>query len=230
MRLSVIIPAYNEEASLGLLLERVLSTDLSSLNLEKELIVVDDGSTDSTAEVAKEFPSVILIRHKHKCGKGKAIRTGLKHCTGEFVLIQDADLEYDPQDYSKLLKPLLFNGAQVVYGSRFLKGSFRKGMRLPYYIANKIGTALTNFLYGSRLTDEATGYKVFSKKLLKEIHLESDGFEFCPEITAKVLKRGVRIAEVPINYISRKRSEGKKFFPKDCLIILKTLIKYKLKD
>jgi len=226
MKLSVIIPVYNERFTIREILKRVRSVDI-----EKEIIIVDD-STDETREILKTFEGVKnikIIYRKTPQGKGSAIVEGIKHASGEIILIQDADLEYDPDDYIKLVKPIEEGRASVVYGSRFSerKNRHRYGMNL---IGTKILTQMTNILYGSSITDEPTCYKVFKASVLKEINLKCRGFEFCPEVTAKVLKKGHKIIEVPIKYNSRTIEEGKKINWRDGVIAIWTLLKYRITD
>ncbi len=211
MKLSVIMPVYNESKTIREIINRVRQVDI-----EKEIIIVDDCSTDGTREVLKTVDSqnqIKIIYHEKNMGKGAAIRTGLKEATGDVVVIQDADLEYDPGDYKNLIKPILEGRADVVYGSRFLN---LRRITLPlHYIANKILNLLTNLLYGGCLTDMETCYKMFRINAIKGIDIKSDRFNFEPEITAKILKRGYKIYEVPIFYKSRNYSEGKKIGLKD---------------
>jgi len=225
-KLSIIIPCYNEYKTLPEVLKRIASVDLGSI--EKDIIIVDDGSGRETKELLKTLEN----RHKiiylpQNQGKGYAIRQGVLKASGDIILIQDGDLEYNPRDYSQLLQPIFNQEAQVVYGSRF----FQPGnQHSKYYWGVKVLTFLTNILYGAHLTDEATCYKVFTADLLKNIPLSCRRFEFCPEVTAKVLKQGLKIKEVPINYIPRTVKQGKKVHVKDGLIAAWTLIKYKFKN
>ena len=228
MKLSIIIPVFNEEKTIERLIEKVY---LSSLSIGKEVIVIDDGSTDKTNEILKSLRNkhgFIFLSHKKNQGKGSAVRTGLAKATGEFVIIQDADLEYDPNDYENLIVPLLKGDADVVYGSRNLK----KGQRgsLIFYFGGRAVTIFANILYGLSLTDEPTCYKVFKRDLLKNFNLESKGFEFCPEITAKLAKTEAKIIEIPISYNPRSWQDGKKINWKDAFLAFWTLLKYKLKD
>lgn len=234
VKLTVIIPAYNERNTIEEILKRVQAAPLDpDLNAEKEIIVVDDGSTDGTREilarVADEHPDILVLMHEHNQGKGAAIRTGLEHATGDYIVIQDADLEYDPREYSVLLRPLVEGKADVVYGSRFL-GPHRAFLFL-HYLGNKFLNLVTNILYDTILTDMETCYKMFRADVIKNIPLKARGFEFEPEVTAKVLKRGYRVFEVPISYSGRDFEEGKKIHPwKDGLKALWTLIKYRFVD
>ena len=224
--LSVIIPVYNEAATVARLVDRVLAVPCP-----KQLILVDDGSTDGSAAILKtwaDHPDVILLRHSHNRGKGAAIRTGLAHARGRFTLVQDADLEFDPCDYPRLLGPLLQGQADIVYGSRYLRPlpGRRSCGRLFRY-----GVALLNLavrlLYGVRLTDEATCYKVFPTDVLRAMDLQCERFEFCPEVTAKACRIGSIIAEVPIRYTPRTAAEGKKIRWTDGWEALRTLWKWR---
>ncbi len=231
VKLSVIIPAYNEQQTIEEIVRLVHEAPVDApVEVEKEILVVDDGSTDGTREILqrlqKEFPDIRVFYHEENRGKGAAIRTALEHATGDFIVIQDADLEYDPREYGVLLRPLLEGKADVVYGSRFL-GPHRAFLFL-HYLGNKFLNLITNILYDTILTDMETCYKMFRADVIKDIPLRARGFEFEPEITAKVLKRGYRVFEVPISYSGRDFEEGKKIHPwKDGLRALWTLIKYR---
>ncbi len=224
MKLSVIIPVYNERATILQTIARVRAAPVP-----KEIIVVDDASTDGTPDLIAPLagPDLKLIRQSHNQGKGAAIRRALTEAAGDIVLIQDADLEYDPADYPALIAPILSGRADVVYGTR---APHFRGMRPPNRIFNWIAAHLTNLLYHTRITDEATCYKAFRTQLLRAIPLECRRFEFCPEVTAKIRKRGVPIHEVPISYQARSFGAGKKIRWWDGVVALWTLLKYRLTD
>ncbi|HHH81803.1 MAG TPA: glycosyltransferase family 2 protein [Chloroflexi bacterium] len=228
MKLSVIMPVYNEAATISEILERV-----QAVGLADEIIIVDDGSTDGTREVleglAAADPRIRLILHDHNQGKGAAVRTGIQEAGGDLLIIQDADLEYDPRDYPVLLRPIEEGKADVVYGSRFLGAPHRVTM-FWHMVANKMLTFMTNLLYNSILTDMETGYKVFRREIIQSIPLRSSRFNFEPEVTAKLLKRKMRIFEVPISFNPREYSEGKKIGLKDAFEAVWTLIKYRFVD
>jgi dolichol-phosphate mannosyltransferase len=226
-KLSVIIPVYNEEQYVAAVLKRLLKLKLP-FGLEKELIVVDDGSTDKTRQILgrqPKDPALQIHYQKQNFGKGSAIREALKHVTGDIVLIQDADLEYSMADYPALLEPIVTGKAKVVYGSRFL-GKIT-GMKFANRMFNHLIRGLVNVLFGSKITDEATAYKVFSADVLKSLNLASDRFEICPEMTAKVLKKNVSIFEVPIRYRGRTLLQGKKIRWTDAVSAIWTLVKYR---
>jgi len=229
-KISIIIPIYNEESTLDQILDRVQQVDVSDMGFEVELIPVDDASEDQSWDILqkreKDFPT--MIRHETNQGKGADIRSGLKEATGDYVLIQDADLEYDPEDWRKLLQPVLKGKAEVVYGSRFT--GERRNMFLHHWIGNRFLTFLTNILYGTTLSDMETCYKLFSRYSLEGITIRSDRFNFEPEITAKILKRRIRIYEVPISYSGREYTEGKKITWKDGFSALWAIVKYRFVD
>lgn len=229
LTLSVIIPCYNEAATIVDVLDRV-----EEVGLADEIIIVDDGSTDGTRDILREIeaearPAVRVLYHEHNQGKGAALVTGFAQATSDILLIQDADFEYDPREYPQLIKPLQEGIATVVYGSRFLGGP-RKAMNFWNMVANKSLTLFTNILYNAILSDMETCYKVFRSDVVKGIPIHARGFEFEPEITAKVLKRGIRIYEVPISYNGREWTEGKKIKWTDAPIALWTLLKYRFTD
>lgn len=225
MLLSVLIPAYNEIKSIDTLLEKV-----QAVPLNKEIIIVDDGSTDGTREKLATYqttPNIKVVYHEHNQGKGAAIRTAIQHMTGDIAIVQDADLEYEPQDYVALVQPIVEGKEKVVYGSRFLKSENRHSY-MSFYIGGQVVTLLTNILYNQRLTDEPTCYKVFDTNFLRSIPLECTRFEFCPEVTAKVAKRGIRIKELPISYYPRSIAEGKKISWFDGMEAIWVLFKYRV--
>ena len=224
MKVSVLIPAYNEARTIARCLEAVYGRNPGR---DLEVIVVDDGSTDGTYEAAQAAakPGTVVLKHAKNSGKGTAIRTALAAATGDVVLIQDADLEYDPADYALLLKPIEEGQAEVVYGSRLMKQSARSYHR--YYWGGRLVSLWANILYGSSLTDEPTCYKVFKTPFLRSLDLKCTGFEFCPEVTAKTLLRGVKILELPISYYPRRMEEGKKIRWTDGVIALWTLLKFR---
>ena len=225
MKLSIIIPVYNEEATLEEIIRRVRATGLTD-----EIVVVDDGSTDNSPAILKrlqnsDHPPLHIVRHQQNRGKGAAMRTGLATVKGELVLVQDADLEYDPADYPALLAPFANPAVEVVYGSRNLQRNPKSSW--AFYWGGRLLSWVANWLYGSHITDEATGYKLIKTELLRDIGLETDGFEFCPEVTAKLLQRRVAIYEVPISYHPRSWAEGKKIQWSDGLVAVWTLLKYR---
>ena len=230
-KLSVIIPVYNEEKTILKVINKVKKSN--TLNLTKEIIVIDDCSKDNTKNILKKIKEkqIKIFYHSKNMGKGSAIRTGLKNSTGDLVLIQDADLEYNPNEYSKLLKPILENKADVVYGTRLEAiQKNQKNMYKLHYFGNLFLTFLTNLLYGTKITDMETGYKLFKRKIIKGINLKARRFDFEPEITAKVLKKGIKIYELPINFTGRKFDEGKKITWKDGLAATYYLLKYRFSD
>mgnify|MGYP001191608787 FL=1 len=227
MEITVIVPAYNEVHTIREIIRRVKNTGLA-----KEILVVDDGSTDGTREILKELDQqgeVRVIFHERNQGKGAAVVTGIRAANGEVIIIQDADLEYDPREYPALLKPIEEGLADVVYGSRFL-GAPRRPVMFWHMVANKLLTLMTNILYNNILTDMETGYKVFRRSVVDGMTIHARRFDFEPEFTAKILKRKVRIFEVPITFNPRDYSEGKKIKLKDAFEAVWTLLKYRFVD
>ncbi len=221
-KLSVVIPVYNEKDWIIEILRRV-----KAVEIDKEVIIVDDCSTDGTREILKDLASKgeKVIFHEKNMGKGAALRTGFKNVTGDYVIVQDADLEYDPEDYHKLIAPVLKGKGDVVYGSRFT--GERRNMFFHHWVGNRILTLITNILYNTTISDMETCYKLFRSDIIKGVNIKSNRFNFEPEITAKVLKKGIRIYEVPISYTGREFSEGKKITWVDGFSALWTLIKYR---
>ena len=227
MKISVVIPVYNEENTLREIVRRV-----QAVGVADEIVIVDDGSVDGTREILKDMEDhnpLEVVLHERNKGKGAAVRTGIQHATGDVVIVQDADLEYDPRDYEALLKPIREGLADVVYGSRFLGGP-RRPVMFWHMVANKMLTLMTNILYDTILTDMETGYKVFKREVVQDMGLKARRFEFEPEFTAKVLKRDVRIFEVPITFNPRDYDEGKKIGLKDAFEAVWTLLKYRFVD
>ena len=222
--LSVIVPVFNERTTVAEVIRRIRAVELP---VDVEVIVVNDGSSDGTDKVLAALgdSTVRVINHATNKGKGAAIRTGMEVVKGDLVLVQDADLEYDPNDWSRLLEPILRRKAQVVYGSRFT--GERKNMLPLHWIGNRFFSLVTNVLYSSTLSDMETCYKMFDRRVLEGITVESDRFDFEPEITAKVLRRGYRIYEVPISYAGREPEEGKKITWRDGFGAVKALVKYR---
>lgn len=230
MKLSIIMPVYNERNTIKESIEQVLKIPLE---LERELIIVDDGSTDGTREILQQMAqmyndTIYLLLHECNLGKGKAVRTGIANASGDFIVIQDADLEYDPKDYPVLLEPILAGKADVVYGSRFL--GIHRCFMFWHYLGNKIISGLINVLFNNMLTDIETCYKMFKADLIKSIPLKSNDFKIEVEITAKILKRNYRIYEVPISYHGRTYEEGKKIGWVDGVKAIMAIIKYRFMD
>ena len=228
-KLSVVVPAYNERNTLVEIVRRMRSVELPD-GIEREIIVVDDGSTDGTRDVLRQLgdSTVRVVLHPTNRGKGAALRTGFEYATGDYVLVQDADLEYDPGDWPRLVNPVLQGKARVVYGSRFT--GERRNMLFFHWIGNRFLSLVTNILYNTTLSDMETCYKLLERSLVDRLDLRADRFDIEPEITAKVLKLGVRIYEVPISYTGREFEEGKKITWKDGFAALWTLVKYRFSD
>ena len=233
-KLSVIIPVYNEEKTVEKVLDYIFR---KKFPLELEVLVVNDGSQDKSEEIIKNFIKrykakskkiKIKLFSKKNEGKGSAVRLGIKMAKGDIIIIQDADLEYNPDDYNKIIKPIIDGKEKVVYGSRFLKK--HKPLYKIYYLGNKFLTLLTKIIYGTNITDMETCYKVFRSDVIKSIEIKSNKFDIEPEITAKILKRGIRIMEIPISYTTRSVKEGKKIGWKDGLKAIYTLIYWRFRD
>jgi dolichol-phosphate mannosyltransferase len=223
--LSIIIPVYNEEKTIDEIIRRVVAVPMS---LDKELILVDDGSKDATHERLKAYEGIhTIVYHERNQGKGRAIRTGLEHVSGNYVVIQDGDLEYDPNDLATMVEVMERDGLNVLYGSRRLKSDNVPHSGVLFFIGGWILTIITNILYGQRLTDEPTCYKMFRTDFIKPLPLVCMRFEFCPEVTALSARRGERIREIPISYAPRGKSEGKKIDWRDFFEALWVLIKYR---
>lgn len=228
MKVSVVMPVYNEVKTIKEIVSRV-----NGLPLEKEIIIVDDNSNDGTRKEIKnlehDYKNLKIIYHSCNKGKGAALKTGFKYITGDIVIIQDADLEYNPQEYPKLIRPIIEGKTQIVYGSRFL-GNSKSAFLFWQYIGNKLLTFLCNIVNGLNLTDMATCYKVFSSQIIKDITIKSDGFGFCPEITAKIAKKRLSIYEIPIGYTCRKYSDGKKITWRDAFVHIFAIFWFRLFD
>ena len=228
-KLSIVIPAYNEAPTIDTLLNRVQAADLGAY--QKEIIVIDDGSTDATGKILQQWKDrVALYTHDRNRGKGAAVRTGYAHASGDYVVVQDADLELDPTDLKKLLEKADAESAGAVFGSRRLPlpGETRKKGTWYFQLGGASLSWLTNILYGTRITDEPTCYKMVRRDVLQRIPLTAEGFEFCPELTAKLARAGVRIFEVPIHYTPRSVAEGKKVRFSDWCVAVWTLLKHRL--
>jgi len=232
MKLSIIIPCYNEEKTISALLDKVLKSNIGTI--KKEIITVDDNSSDNTNKIIKEKikkqKNITLRKNRKNRGKGYSIRQGLKQVSGDIVIIQDADLEYNPDDYKKLIEPIIKKESLVVYGSRRIHYKPNKKLYLLNWYGTIILTFLANILYNAKITDEPTCYKVFKTSVIKNLNLKCEGFEFCPEVTAKVCKKGYKIKEVPISYRPRTFKQGKKINWKDGVEAVWTLIKYRFID
>ncbi len=234
MKISVIIPAYNEEKTIAEIVRRVKKVRLSR-GIRKEIIVVDDSSSDSTYKILSKIKGIKVFKHNVNRGKGRAVRTGLSKAIGDVIIIQDADLEYDPKYYPRLIKPIIDGDSDVVYGTRLRDYPIRifgtnKTPLFSHYMGNKLLTLVTNILYGSKITDMETCYKILKKEVIKDMKLRANRFDFEPEITAKILKKGHKIHEVPIRVKPRGYNEGKKIGWKDGFGAVYALIKYRFMD
>lgn len=226
MKLSILMPVYNEKDTILEVLNKVDKVELPQ-RMSREVIIIDDFSSDGTRKILKELKgNYKIIYHDKNCGKGAAIKSGLKEASGDIIIIQDADLEYNPDEYSKLLAPILNNEAKVVYGSRFLENKHKPKYYL-FYLGNKFLSFLSSILYGQRISDMETCYKVFKSEIIKNINIKSNRFNIEPEITAKLIMAGHKIKEIPINYQGRSFKEGKKIGWRDGVIAIYTLIKYR---
>lgn len=225
--LSIVIPAYNEERFIATLLQQIHDLDLTPLGFTKEVIVVDDCSTDRTAEIVEATPGVRLIRQRPNGGKGRAVRAGIAAATGELLIIQDADLEYEPRDYVPMLQALLDGRGDVVYGSRYLGRGRHANQSLAAYLGGRSLSLIAWAFTGASLTDTVTAYKLFRRADIAALTLETSGFELDHELTSRMLARGKRIVEVPISYAPRSREEGKKIGPRDWFIAVRTFWRYR---
>ncbi len=229
--LSVIVPVYNEQKTLPEIVRRIRAVDLSAFRLTTEIVLVDDGSTDGTRDLLPgiaELPGVRVFLLPRNRGKGAAVRTGIENATGDLLLVQDADLEYDPRDYPILLRPILEGRSSVVYGSRFL--GEHKAMYYWHQVGNKLVTTIANILYDTTLTDMETCYKLCTRAVAHSFTLKQNRWGFDPEMTAKILKRGHRIYEVPISYNGREFNEGKKLNWRDAFVVIASLIRYRFTE
>ena len=229
MKLSVVMPIYNEQATLRRVIDRVIS-----VGVDLELLCVDDGSSDGSreilAELEKQYPQMRVFLQPHNMGKGAALRRGIREASGDYVIIQDADLEYDPNDYRRLLEPLETGQADVVYGSRFMGSGPHRVLYFWHWVANSFLTQLSNMITNLNMTDMETCYKVFRREVIQSIPLEEDRFGFEPEVTVKIAKRNLRVYEVGISYWGRTYAEGKKIGWRDGVRALWCLIKYAVKE
>jgi glycosyltransferase involved in cell wall biosynthesis len=232
MKLSIVIPAYNEEATIESIIRRVQAVDLGAV--EKEIIVVNDGSQDGTERVLQGIPGIRRLAHERNSGKGAALTTGFRAATGDIILIQDADLEYDPRDYAAVIQPIVEGRADAVMGSRFIlyKLKFFGKRRSPYffhYLGNQLITTVTNLLYGQRFTDYEGCYKAFRRPVVAETPVLAVGFEFDNELMCKLLRKGARVTEVPIHYVPRTYESGKKITWRHGVVMLWTIIQWRVR-
>lgn len=225
--LSIVIPAYNEERFIGTLLNQIDAVDLGAVGVRKEVVVVDDCSTDSTGTIVSAMAGVRLHRLAVNSGKGAAVRAGLDLATGEYLIIQDADLEYDPADYVAMMRAMLEGRGDVVYGSRYMSGGRHAGQSLSAYLGGRTLSLVCRLFTGTYLTDTVTALKLFPRTLLTSLHLEMSGFELDHEITSKVLAKGLRIVEVPVRYYPRSRQEGKKIGLRDWFTGVRTFYRFR---
>ena len=225
--LSIVIPAFNEERFIGALLAKIQAVDLSPFEIQKEIIVVDDCSADRTAQIAEAVPGIIVVRMPVNGGKGKAVRAGIARATGDYLIIQDADLEYEPQDYLPMMKTLLSGSADVVYGSRYLGKGRHANQSIAAYVGGRSLSLIALVFTRRYLTDTVTALKLFHRAQLAALTLETSGFELDHEITAKMAHRGARIVEVPIRYFPRSREEGKKIGVRDWFVAIRTFTRYR---
>ena len=228
-KLSLIVPVFNERTTLVEVIRRMRAVELPD-GIEREIIVIDDGSTDGTRDVLRQLgdSTVRVLKHETNRGKGAAVRTGLQVASGDYILIQDADLEYDPEDWPKMIAPVQRGRARVVYGSRFT--GERRNMLFLHWVGNRLLSLVTNMLYNTTLSDMETCYKLVDRSLMLDLGLRSNRFDIEPEITAKILKRGIRIYEVPISYMGREFDEGKKITWRDGFAALWALVKFRIAD
>jgi glycosyltransferase involved in cell wall biosynthesis len=225
--LSIVIPAYNEERFIGTLLQQIRNVDLEALGVSKQVIVVDDHSTDQTPNIVKRFPEVTFKRLERNQGKGRAVRAGIEVATGDFLIIQDADLEYDPQDYIRMLRALLERRGDIVYGSRYLGRGRRAKQSIAAYWGGRSLSLIAFLCTGRYLTDTVTALKLFPRQTLASLPLTTSGFELDHEITAKMLARGLRVVEVPVSYFPRGRHEGKKIGLRDWFLAVRTFWRFR---
>lgn len=229
MKVSIIVPVFNEKKTIAAVISKLKGVELKKLGLEKEIIAVNDASTDETKKILSEIPGIKVLNHSKNRGKGAAIKTGIANSDGEIILIQDADMEYNPKYIPPLLKPILEGETEVSYGSRFIKG-IRGNILLTHELGNRFLSFLTSVLFGQKITDMETGYKAFKRSALSGISLKANRFDFEPEITAKLLKKGFRIREIPIIFYARSFKEGKKITWRDGITAMLVLFKYRLSD